>query len=104
MSRHEIKANGGSQKENRMSKFTNTPKGCHAEGTYTYVDSYNFDPYLQALGVPWYLRKLASFTKPSITITRLNDGFESHEENIQSNEAWEIRTEIIFRSHVVQLK
>ena len=60
----------------RMSKFTNTPKGCHAEGTYTYVDSYNFDPYLQALGVPWYLRKLASFAKPSITITRLNDGFE----------------------------
>ena len=59
-----------------MSKFTNTPKGCYAEGTYTYIDSYNFDPYLQALGVPWYLRKLASFAKPSITITRLNDGFE----------------------------
>ena len=26
----------------------------------------------------------------------------SHEENLQSNEAWEIRTDTIFRSHVVQ--
>ena len=28
----------------------------------------------------------------------------SHEENLQSNEAWEIRTDTIFRSHVVQFK
>ena len=28
----------------------------------------------------------------------------SHEENLQSNEAWEIRTNTIFRSHVVQFK
>ena len=28
----------------------------------------------------------------------------SHEENLQSNEAWEIRTDTIFRSHVVQFE
>ena len=28
----------------------------------------------------------------------------SHEENLQSNEAWEIRTDTIFRSHVVQFQ
>ena len=28
----------------------------------------------------------------------------SHEENLQTNEAWEIRTDTIFRSHVVQFK
>ena len=28
----------------------------------------------------------------------------SHEENLQSNEAWEIRTDTIFRAHVVQFK
>ena len=28
----------------------------------------------------------------------------SHEENLQINEAWEIRTDTIFRSHVVQFK
>ena len=28
----------------------------------------------------------------------------SHEENLQTNEAWEIRTDTIFRSHVVQFE
>ena len=50
-----------------------TPEECLAEGVYEYQDSYNFDAYLTELGVSWYLRKLASYAKPIVTIKKLKN-------------------------------
>ena len=43
------------------------------EGVYKYNDSYNFDAYLTALGVPWYLKALAKIATPTVTIKKLED-------------------------------
>ncbi|XP_075926145.1 fatty acid-binding protein, heart-like [Petromyzon marinus] len=43
-------------------------------GTWTLVDSKNFDEYLKKLGVSMATRKVGSLTKPTVTISTCGDG------------------------------
>ena len=54
------------------------PENCLAEGIYDYRDSYNFQAYLTELGVPWYLRNLARFALPIVTITRVTESSDRY--------------------------
>ena len=47
-------------------------------GTWNFVESTNFDNYLQGLGIAYPLRKLASLTSPTVTIKQeTTDGLYS---------------------------
>ena len=48
-------------------------KGFIEEGVYEYKDNYNFEAYLMELGVPWYMRKLAQYANPTVTIKKINE-------------------------------
>ena len=67
---------GGSAKNDSGSSFKS--KNCLAEGIYDYHSSYNFDAYLEGLGVPWYLRSLARFASPIVTISKLEEKKERY--------------------------
>ena len=43
------------------------------EGVYKYDSAYRFEEYLTELGVPWYLRALAKYASPTVTIKKLPD-------------------------------
>ena len=43
------------------------------EGVYKYDSAYRFEEYLTELGVPWYLRALAKYASPTVTIKKLQN-------------------------------
>ena len=46
------------------------------EGVFKYNSEYRFEEYLTELGVPWYLRALAKYASPTVTIKKLQDHSE----------------------------
>ena len=43
------------------------------EGVFKYDSAYRFEEYLTELGVPWYLKALAKYASPTVTIKKLQD-------------------------------
>ncbi|XP_023345672.1 myelin P2 protein [Eurytemora carolleeae] len=61
-------------------------------GTWTFVESDNFEPYLKALGIAAPLRKLANLTTPTVIISDLGNG------------EYSVKTDAVVRSVVVTFK